>query len=68
MLGIPRRNGHFAYGVIQSGLTTAIATAIASLPFLDDATFMLHWFGAGHPASRRGVDGCGLEKRIGIYY
>ncbi len=46
MLGIPRRYGHFVYSVIQSGLTTAIATAIASLPFLDDATFMLHWFGA----------------------
>jgi len=46
MLRIPRRYGHFVFGVIQSGLTTAIATAIASLPFLDDATFLLHWLGA----------------------
>ena len=31
MLRIPRRYGHFVFGVVQSGLTTAIATAIASL-------------------------------------
>jgi disulfide bond formation protein DsbB len=29
MLGIPRRFGHFVFGVIQSGLTCAIAAAIA---------------------------------------
>ena len=46
MLRIPRRYGHFVFGVIQSGLTTAIATAIASLPFLEDSTFLLHWLGA----------------------
>ena len=33
MLGIPRRYSHFVFGVIQSGLTSAIAAAIASLPF-----------------------------------
>jgi len=43
MLRIPRRYGHFVFGVIQSGLTTAIATAIASLPFLADSTFLFHW-------------------------
>jgi len=34
MLGIPRRFSHFVYGFIQSGLTCAIAAAIASFPFL----------------------------------
>lgn len=43
MLRIPRQYGHFVFGVIQSGLTTAIATAIASLPFLADSTFLFHW-------------------------
>ena len=43
MLGIPRRYSHFVYGVIQSGLTCAIAAAIASYPFLQSGSFMVHW-------------------------
>jgi hypothetical protein len=43
MLGIPQRFGHFVYGVIQSCLTCAIATAIASRPFLAKGLFVLHW-------------------------
>jgi hypothetical protein len=43
MLGIPRRYGHFVFGFIQSGLTSAIAAAIASYPFLAGGTFVLHW-------------------------
>jgi hypothetical protein len=43
MLGIPRRFGHFVFGVIQSGLTCAIAAAIASYPFMADGTFATHW-------------------------
>jgi hypothetical protein len=43
MLRIPRRHGHFVFAVIQSGMTTAIAAAIASAPFLGDSTFMVHW-------------------------
>ncbi len=43
MLRIPRRHAHFVFAVIQSGITSAIAAAIASAPFLDDATFMIHW-------------------------
>jgi hypothetical protein len=43
MLGIPRRYSHFVYGVIQSGLTCAIAAAIASLPFIADGSFGTHW-------------------------
>jgi len=40
---IPRRYAHFVYGVIQSGLTSAIATAIASIHLLAEGTFVLHW-------------------------
>ena len=43
MLGIPRRFSHFVYGFIQSGLTCAIAAAIASFPFLAGGTFVAHW-------------------------
>jgi hypothetical protein len=43
MLGIPRRYSHFVYGFIQSGLTCAIAAAIASFPFLAGGTFVAHW-------------------------
>lgn len=46
MLGIPRRYGHFVFAVIQSGMTSAIAAAIASTPFLDDSTFLIHWLGS----------------------
>ena len=30
MFGIPRRYSHYVFGVIQSGLTCAVAAAIAS--------------------------------------
>ena len=43
MLGIPRRFDYFVYGVIQSGLTCAIAAGIASFPFIASGTFMIHW-------------------------
>ena len=43
MLGIPRRYSHFVFGVIQSGLTSAIAAAIASLPLLATGSFATHW-------------------------
>lgn len=43
MLGIPRRYSHFVFGVIQSGLTSAIAAAIASLPFRVTGSFTMHW-------------------------
>jgi hypothetical protein len=47
MLGIPRRFSHFVFGVIQSGLTCAIAAAIASYPFRADGTFLKHWLQSG---------------------
>jgi Protein of unknown function (DUF2798) len=46
MLGIPRRYSHFIYAVLQSGITTSIASMIASVPFIGDHTFLEHWIGA----------------------
>ena len=43
MPGIPRRYAHFMFGVIQSGLTSAIAAAIASVNLLNQGTFLSHW-------------------------
>lgn len=43
MLPIPRRYAHFLFGVIQSGLTSGIASLIASLSLLNDGTFLLNW-------------------------
>ncbi len=43
MLGIPRRYAHFVFGVIQSGLTSAMAAAIASRPFIADGSFVRQW-------------------------
>lgn len=40
---VPRRHSHFVYGVLQSGLTCAIAAAIASHPFLVEGSFLSHW-------------------------
>lgn len=47
MLGIPRRFSHFVFGVIQSGLTCAIAAAIASYPFVKEGSFIRHWLQSG---------------------
>ena len=46
MFGIPRRYAHFVFGIIQSGLTSAVAAAIASLPFLETGGFLAHWLSA----------------------
>lgn len=43
MLNIPRRYGHFVFGVIQSGLTCLIAAAIASFPLLHSGIFLKNW-------------------------
>ena len=43
MLGIPRHHSHYVFGVIQSGLTSAVAAAIASRPFLVEGLFLKHW-------------------------
>jgi FtsH-binding integral membrane protein len=46
MLGIPRRFAHVVFGVIQSGLTSAVAAAIASYPFFAQGGFLGHWLRA----------------------
>ncbi|WP_448044594.1 DUF2798 domain-containing protein [Bradyrhizobium liaoningense] len=43
MLGIPRRYSHFVFGIIQSGLTSLVATGIASLPAGGPMMFVRHW-------------------------
>jgi hypothetical protein len=43
MHGIPRRYSHYVFGVIQSGLTSAVAAAIACRPFLAEGLFLVHW-------------------------
>jgi len=40
---IPRRHGHFVFGVIQSGLTCLVAAGIASYPDSGTARFIEHW-------------------------
>lgn len=40
---IPRRHGHFVFGVIQSGLTCLVAAGIASYPDSGTAIFIAHW-------------------------
>lgn len=40
---IPRRYVHFVYGVLQSGLTSGVASAIASLSFWPAGTFLRAW-------------------------
>lgn len=43
MLRIPRRYGHFVFGVIQSGMTSAIAAGVASMPFFGTFEFLENW-------------------------
>jgi hypothetical protein len=43
MLAIPRRYSHFVFGLLQSGLTCAIAAAIASFPFIKAGGFLHNW-------------------------
>ena len=43
MLGISTRNSHYVYGVIQSCLTCMVAAAIANLPAISAANFIIHW-------------------------
>ncbi len=43
MLPIPRRYAHFVFGVIQSGLTSAIASGVASAALIGDGGFAFNW-------------------------
>jgi hypothetical protein len=40
---IPKRYDYFLFGFIQSGFTCAVATGIASIPFLGGAMFLSQW-------------------------
>jgi hypothetical protein len=42
-LRIPRRHGHYVFGIIQSGLTCLVAAGIASYPESTVARFFGHW-------------------------
>jgi hypothetical protein len=42
-LRIPRRHGHYVFGLIQSGLTCLIAAAIASYPEPSVGRYIAHW-------------------------
>lgn len=46
MLRIPRKYEHFVFSVVQSGLTSAITAAVASVPFRDTFAFVEHWLGS----------------------
>jgi Protein of unknown function (DUF2798) len=43
-MAIPKCYSHFLFGLIQSGFTTAIASAIASAPLIHNGLFVSHWF------------------------
>ena len=43
---VPRRYSHFVFGIIQSGLTSAIASAMASIALLADGRFLANWLPA----------------------
>jgi len=43
MLRIPRRYSHFVFGILQSGLTCAIAAAIASYPLFSTGRVLTYW-------------------------
>lgn len=46
MRRIPGKYRHFVFGVIQSGITCAIAAAIANIPFVTEGSFAIHWLRA----------------------
>ncbi len=43
---IPARHSHLTFGVIQSGLTSGVSSAVASVPFWQERSFLLHWLSA----------------------
>lgn len=43
---IPARHSHLTFGVIQSGLTSGVSSAVASAPFWQDRSFLIHWLSA----------------------
>jgi hypothetical protein len=43
MPAIPKKYSHFVYGTLQSGLTCAVAAAIASYPLMNSGYILTHW-------------------------
>lgn len=43
---IAERHSHLVFGVIQSAITCAVATGIASLPFVETRSFAAHFLRA----------------------
>ncbi|WP_398483769.1 DUF2798 domain-containing protein [Tardiphaga sp.] len=43
---IPARYSHLTFGVIQSGLTSGVSAAVASVPFWQERSFLAHWLSA----------------------
>jgi hypothetical protein len=43
MFTIPRRHSHYVFGIIQSGLTSLIATGTASFSLLGSGNFLCNW-------------------------
>ena len=46
MLKISRKYAHFLLAVIQSGVTSAIASAVVSFRLLGDNLFLSNWLGS----------------------
>jgi Protein of unknown function (DUF2798) len=46
MLKISRRYAHFLFAVIQSGVTSAVAAAVASSRLPADHLFLSNWLGS----------------------
>lgn len=46
MKRVPKKYCHFLFSGIQSGMTCAVAAAIASASFYAEGTFIHHWLNA----------------------
>ena len=43
MFPIPRRHSHYVFAILQSGLTSLVASGVASLPLAGSGTFLPNW-------------------------
>lgn len=43
MFILQRRHGHFIFAIVQSGMTSGISAAIASIPMLRSGGFLGNW-------------------------
>lgn len=39
----PKEYNHFAFGLIQSGITSAITSGVSTAQFVAEGTFVSHW-------------------------